>query len=145
MSAYIVEDETINKVLAFLRNEGARNGSELLYGSAGRALAEVGCDIENGNALDRLGQDMFDLNVYAVEERYGKGEAKEFRPLDFKPRGLMPPTLMQALKALQCWLYQCSESDADARPLYRAMHKLETTIARAIIANLPEYHRAEWG
>lgn len=145
MSAFIVEDETINKVLAFLRNEGVRNGSGLLYGSAGRTLAEVGCDIQDGEALARLGRDMFDLNVYAVEERYGKGEAKEFRSLDFKPRGLMSPTPMQALKALQCWLYQCSEGDADARPLYRAMHKLETNMARAIIANLPEYHRAEWG
>ena len=138
MSAYVVEDETINRIVAWL--ECDKIGSEHV---ATHILTAHGytCDEE----FERLAHEMFQLNVDAVNQRYGPGEAEKFRPLDFQYAVKMPPTPIQALKALQCLLYQCSEGDVPESPLYQMLREIESTIARAIVSRLPEYTNAAWG
>lgn len=138
MSAFIVEDKTILDVVNTLSI--MRNGDWLRD-----KVKEGGYDLETTEGRKALASDMFALNVYGVEQRYGKGEAEGFRPLDFRYRLTLPVTLIQAYKSLQCWHYQCSEGDtADKSSLYMLMERVENILAANIVRGLPEYDKANW-
>jgi hypothetical protein len=76
MSAFIVADKTINTVVNWLERE-----LEKAYGTITirQKLLEQGFDAVVGGWAERLGLAMFQLNVIAVDARYGSGEAKRFR------------------------------------------------------------------
>lgn len=139
MSAYVVSDETINKVVSLLyckRNESYWPAREIKESYV----------LEGRRGFEVLAQDMFNLNVEAVEQRYGEGEAREFRPLDFKFQVVAPGSTLSTLKALQCWLYQCSEGDVpEVSPLYKMMTEFSHLLAMEIVQNLPAYEAANWG
>lgn len=139
MSAYVVEDETINQVLAWFQQDqfGPRK-------VATWHLKKAGFDPSDAKSMRGLGHEMFRLNIYAVDARYGDGEAEKFRPLDYEFVSLMPPAKIQALKSLQCLIYQCSEGDVVERPLYQMLRDIEFAICRDIVGSLPEYDRAAW-
>src|SRR5918996_873872 len=139
MSAFMVADTTINNVLNWLWDENIR------LSLIPRKLKELGFDISKAGWEENLGQAMFQLNISGVETRYGKGEAARFRDLDYQYRMSRSVPLVQVLKSLQCWLYQCCEGDVPETELY----KLFDTVVRlylmgAIIERLPEYEEAVW-
>jgi hypothetical protein len=139
MSAYVVEDETINGVLSYLKH--ARDLDWLRR----QILDETGCDVSTDEGCSKLGQAMFDLNCNAVEQRYGEGQAKEFRDLDYAWRYVPQQGLMQAYKSLGAWSYQCSEGDVpETRLLYSTMERVHAQLAHKIVSDLPAYQAAKW-
>ncbi len=130
MSAYIVEHETIQRILNGLN---ARNFWPPEFNLR---------PVEKG-----LGQALLDLNVLSVEERYGKGEAKKFGvPLRFVPvasEGSQDD--IQFLKTLKCYLYQSCEGRAEGTPLFSYLNDVRRQLEESIISDLPEYVTATWG
>lgn len=134
MSAFIVEDKTINRIIYTL-NSVLREGEYVV-----RPLVMLG--YEKFDA--KLGKDMFALNIRSIEERYGEGEAKTFRPLNYKFKEQMTSN-MQGLKSLHCFQYQSCEGECDSDPLYLALEQVALLLASYIIHRLPEYDKLEWG
>ncbi len=141
MSAFMVEDKTINRVVSWFRREVATNRHFTLDWLA----REYGVDLERAGWDEKLAQAMFQLNCDGVTERYGKGEAEKFRPLNFTYQPEDYSSLVQVLKSLQCWKYQCSEGDVPETKLYQFFEGVEHHLALKIVMNLPEYEKAKWG
>ena len=113
MSAFMVEDSTINNVVNWLRRE------EFVFSEIPQKLRELGFEPSVAGFAEALGQAMFQLNIAAVDARYGKGEAAKFRKLNYRYQVTEPVPLVQVLKSLRCWLYQCCEGDVPETELYQ--------------------------
>ena len=143
MSAFIVDNKTINNIVTWLDS-----ALEETYGTIiiRQKLLEQGFDASESDWTERLGQAMFQLNVIAVDARYGSGEAKRFRPLAYRYKLTHSVPLVQVLKSLQCWLYQCNEGDVPQTALYGLFdNEVRLYLMTEIIDALPEYQEAFWG
>jgi hypothetical protein len=140
MSAYIVEDTTINQVVTWLSSEVSV--SHFILDQLER---KYDIDLVSDMWDEKLAKAMFQLNCDAVNARYGEGEAGKFRPLNFTYQPELYFSLVQALKSLQCWLYQCSEGEIPTTKLYQFFREVENLIALKIVFSLPEYDKATWG
>jgi hypothetical protein len=143
MSAFIVADKTINNVVNWLdRALGETYGTITIR----QKLLEQGFDASAADWAERLGYAMLQLNIIAVDARYGSGEAKRFRPLDYHYEVPEPVPLVQILKSMQCWLYQCNEGDVPETALYMLFdNDVQLYLMTEIIDALPEYQNAYWG
>jgi hypothetical protein len=140
MSAFMVKDAKINSVVNWLRRNIDR------FSLIPHKLKELGFDTGESGWAERLGQAMFQLNIDAVESRYGSGEAVKFRQLDYRFEHTEAVSLVQVLKSLQCWLYQCNEGDVPETGLYGLFDMdVQLSLMDTIISKLPEYKLAEWG
>src|SRR5947207_1577122 len=106
MSAFIVEDTTINRVVTWLKREVQRNRFTFTLDWLAR---EYDIDLTSDQWDEKLARAMFQMNCDGVNARYGEGEAEKFRPLNFTYKTEVYHSLVQVLKSLQCFLYQCSE------------------------------------
>jgi hypothetical protein len=143
MSAFIVADKTINNIVNWLDRE-----LEEVYGTIiiRQKLMELGFDTGVAGWAERLGYAMLQLNIIAVDARYGNGEARKFRPLDYRYEVTEPIPMVQVLKSLQCWLYQCNEKDIPTTALYGLFdNEVQLYLMNEIIDTLPEYQNAVWG
>ncbi len=140
MSAFMVEDTTINSVVTWLKREVATSHFTL-----DRLARKYGVDLTSDRWEETLAQAMFQLNCDGVNARYGNGEAEKFRPLNFTYRPEGDTSLVQVFKSLQCWLYQCSEGDVPDTKLYQFFEEVAHHLALKIVMNLPEYDKATWG
>jgi len=139
MSAFMVDDKTINSVVTWLTREVQRSRFTL------DCLArEYGVDLTSDGWDEKLAQAMFQLNCDGVNARYGEGEAEKFRPLNFTYEPEIQYSLVQVLKSLQCWNYQCSEGDVPNTQLYQFFEEVEHHLALKIVMDLPEYDKAKW-
>ena len=147
MSAYVVENKTINKVVSWLEYQVRYDRGDFISAQWLKKLfSELGYDLEKKEEFSRLAEDMFGLNVLAIEQRYGNGEAEKFRALDFKYVWNMNSTVISVLKGLRCWIYQCSEGDVPEKSkLYKLWDDLSGAISMRIISRTPEYENADWG
>jgi len=141
MSAFVVDDKTINGVIAFFYVKSLGNGRYW----PNRILAEHGFDVTTEEGRESLGIEMFNLNAKAVNVRYGEDEAKKFRPFDYIYLPVMPLTRMQAFKSLGCWMYQCTEEDVPEMSLYQLMKRVHHHLAVDIVRDLPAWKQAKWG
>ena len=139
MSAFVVSDLTINRVVSYLHYLACSN----VLGHT--MLENIGFDLKSEVDCKALAEAMFSLNVHAVDQRYGDGQAQEFRALDFHYNPIVPPSAIQALKSLSCWHYQCTEGDTTEHLLYRSMDEIQNILALHIVYSLKEYDQAEWG
>jgi hypothetical protein len=140
MSAFMVADETINRVITWLSWEKTR--SQWFKKKVEDALQ---IDTSKHYWEEELGKAMFQLNIDGVNDRYGEGEAKTFRALNYRYTPAHGSKI-QVLKSLQCWLYQCMEGTVIKKPLYQFFDIfVEPHFMSSIISDLPEYNRAEWG
>jgi hypothetical protein len=140
MSAFMVEDGTINRVITWLSWEVTR--SLWLKRKVEEALH---LDTTTRNWEEILGHAMFELNIDGVNDRYGEGEAQKFRKLNYH---YSPATVseIQVLKSLQCWLYQCTEGEVVKKPLFVFFDTVvEKHLMSNIISALAEYKHAKWG
>jgi hypothetical protein len=140
MSAFMVEDDTINRVVNWLSWEVTK--SPRLKVSLEHTL---GIATRRPTWEKELGQAMFQLNSAAVTDRYGEGEATKFRDhtYTYKPAH---GSEIKVLKSLRCWLYQCTEGPVVQEPLYRFFNDvIEPYLMSKIICALPEYEQASWG
>jgi hypothetical protein len=115
MSAFMVQDQTINRVVTWLSREVATNRS-FTFDQLAR---EYDIDLVSDGWEGKLATAMFQLNCDGVHARYGEGEAEQFRPLNFTYKPERYFSLVQVLKSLQCWLYQCCEGDVPHTKLYQ--------------------------
>lgn len=139
MSAFVVADTTINRILEWLRRtDDYPRYRNPWYKEEIAKAAEIGRSDEEFYV--KLGQAMHNLNLDAVNDRYQENTtASEFR------YARMPhATDIQALKSLQCWLYQCSEGNVPERPLYQAFELASGRLALDIVGRLKEYETAAW-
>jgi hypothetical protein len=138
-----VKDRTINYIVNWLGRE-----LEHAYGTIiiRQKLQEMGFAASEAGWTEKLGQAMFQLNIKAVDARYGCGEAVKFRQLDYRYEVTEPVPLVQVLKSLHCWLYRCNEGDVPETALYRLFDSdVQLYLMDTIITKLPEYAEAKWG
>jgi len=140
MSAFMVEDTTINRVVTWLTREVTTNRFTLDW-----LAREYDIDLTSDKWDEKLAQAMFQLNCDGVIARYGEGEAEKFRPLNFTYKPEIYLSLVQVLKSLQCWLYQCSEGDVPETKLYQFFEEVSHHVALKIVMDLPAYDKATWG
>ena len=136
MSAFMVEDKTINKIVTKLAYD--RNGDWIK-----RKVLDCGYDVNSLQDRQKLGWDMFSLNIRSVNQRYDDHPADTFRPLNYKFALEGNYTKIHVLKALKCWLYQSCEGDCDQSPLYKLMDEIANAWAYNIVSDMPEYDTAQ--
>lgn len=156
MSAYVVEDETINRIVSWIERETIGNNG-FTYGQVAHSLKQAGIDPEdNGRPLRvvgnepeksfpvRLGEAMSALNVRAVRERYEDADESGMigAPYQFTRVSSADPFVV--LKSLHCWHYQCSEGDVPNDPLYKAFEEIIHAIEGALVRQMPQYDKATW-
>jgi hypothetical protein len=140
MSAFMVKDETINRVVTWLAH--AVITSDWLNK---KVESSIHLDTTSPNWKEELGRAMFQLNIEGVNERYGEGEAGKFRKLNYYYTPAYCSKI-QVLKSMQCWHYQCMEGEVPKKPLYQFFDTvIRHYLMEDIISRLPEYDRAEWG
>jgi hypothetical protein len=142
MSAYIVDDETINKIVSYILAKALGPDSSIQWEAT--KLFKMGYDLTSSSSCYELAHKMFDMNVAAVNERYGKGEAEKFRPLDFQYR-FVPATQIEVIKALKAWKYQCTEGRVPELALYTAMVEVHCLLCIDFVEKTEEYEAAPWG
>ena len=138
MSAFIVDDDCIERAVRVF--DHFKNSA---------FMAQEDCDA--------LGSRMKRLNDEAVSCRYSDAQRESYHSpateedefaFSYKHRTPMSSLgdKVQALKSLQCLIYQCSEGDIPEKStLYADMVKKERLLMGEIIGMLPEYDRAVWG
>lgn len=138
MSAYIVEDNTINKAVSRLIDiTKDSDDSWITYDLLKKYNLN---DIADAK---RLAHDMFLLNIRSVNARYADNPADQFRSLHFKFEYIPLVNKFAAIKALDCWQYQCCESDIpETSELYQLMDKIIGNMSKAIILKMPQYYSA---
>lgn len=139
MSAFIVSEPTMQKVVCGIQRV-AKDWTHL------RTL--VGVKDNECTEWDTLGARLFNLNRYAVTERYGNSDhwpLESYETCFVASNAFSGFTDIQCLKAMKCLRYQCSEGDTDTKPLYLALEACITALMSNIIDDLPEYAEAKWG
>lgn len=139
MSAFIVSDSTINGFITTISTDSDIR----LPAQRALSLLPKPYDLGHPNDVDRLAFDCFRLNMLGVDSCYADGESVKFRGLNFKPHRVVV-SRVQAYKSLCCFIYQCSEGNVPAMPLFRALKSIKAHIADAIVCQLPAYEKATW-
>ncbi len=140
MSAYIVQDTTINKVVSWIEREVWRHNFTL-----DQLGQKYHIDLYGDNWQKKLAEAMFQLNCDGVDARYGEGRAKKDITVNFVYQPEQYFSHVHVLKSLQCWLYQCNEGDVPKSNLYKFFDEVENCLALKIVMALPEYQQATWG
>jgi hypothetical protein len=140
MSAYIVDDKTINKIVSYLYAKAAGRDTSIV--STG--LVRLGFDLSNADLAELLANQMFDMNVAAIKARYGEAEGEGF-PLPSFTYLFTPATQIEVIKALECWKYQCTVRDIPLSEFYKAMAQIHHLLCADYIHRLEEYEAATWG
>ena len=136
MSAFMVEDKSINKIVSWLAEDrDIQSWLEYFH-------PEIQLNGKESSA--KLGQALFDMNVDSINQRYGDNQAQEFRPLDYAWRSEIPDPDIRTYKTLSCLLYQCCEGNVDETPLYKSMQAISDHLAHRIVGNLKAYDDAPW-
>lgn len=157
MSAYVVKDATINRIVSWIERETIGSNG-LTHGQVSHSLKQAGFDPEDqgrplrvvGNGPEksfpeRLGEAMAALNVWAVRARYEDADESGMIGAPYQFTRVSSADPVAALKSLHCWHYQCSEGDAPHDPLYKAFEMIIHAIEGALIRQTPQYDAAAWG
>ena len=137
MSAYIVSDLCIERIGTILKN-GYRTESLTYFKDK---IKELGFNLENPEHFQGFCEELHNLNVRAVDQRYS--ETNQILAPRYQER--FNYSKIADLKNLSCYLYQCAEGDIPEQPLYKFLRQLEGSIAKSIVSDLPEYEKAQWG
>ena len=84
------------------------------------------------------------MNVAAVVHRYRQDEPARQRSLDCEFHLKLPGSDACVYRALCYLLLQCCEGDIPATKLFQSFTTICLKIAHGLIAETPEYQRAEW-
>lgn len=142
MSAYIVDDETINKVVSYFYAKA--NGADSSIRWEATKLFKMGYDLTSGPSCPELAHKMFDMNVAAVKARYGEAEGEGF-PLPPFEYLFTLATQIEVIKAIKAWKYQCTEGQVPDSALYKAMVEVHSLLCIDFAEQTQEYEAAPWG
>lgn len=155
MSSFIVSAQCMNRIVTFLDVKSSRN---TIHQSTYRALLAKYLLLpasEDYAYVDtqKLVNTLFDLNIKAVQERYGDSNPSKMPCHNTTNKQLSigkvhyiytESSIIQVFKSVQCLIYQCSEGNVPNDPLYKFLEDLENTIAKHIVYELAEYEKANW-
>ena len=164
MSAYLVNDETINLVSKLLVEDKTINLITDLFCYGYKQNLKASGPIEprqTGGWSSKLAIELKRMNLKALEARYpsdwqtmtggidiidDETEDGEILPGfevfdDQHPYG---ETLPHQLKHVQCFLYQCNEGNISETPLFKSVQRLEAEMKNVIINELASYQEASW-
>lgn len=130
MSAFLVSDETMHIITKHITRSARTFAGVAIDEDATRREASA----------SRIGRLLFGMNEAALAARYGD----EIQGIDYHARVIVPPTKIQALKAIKCLLYQCMEGSVPETQLYQELQRMAGGLAHEIVEALPEYHKASW-
>jgi len=138
MSAFLVGDPTINHI-----------ADMMVYGPVSQYISPILPHLEQKECANRLKI----LNLESLNQRYGDNwddvdaEVSDER-FDKYPIRIMnntpAPSLIQSLKHVQCYLFQCNEGNVPDSSLYKDVEKLQNGLIWEIISNMKEYNQATW-
>lgn len=140
MSCYVVERITIDRILTGLAREENRFLLYILKGGDYKS-----CYMSEDD-FNKYGKQLWKMNRLNYDRRYPKQRSSGtqieslyyYQPVYYLSR-------MQFFKSLQCFLYQCNDSDLVINTkLYRLLNKIKGILAIQIIGDLPEYESAKW-
>jgi len=145
MSAFVVSDKTINRIISFFLDNSCDKKNKYWYDLSPLRLLNyipiesTEWDEKNG---EKLAKAMFTLNCKAVKERYEDSDTVDYK-LQY---GNLVKNIdvFQAIKHLNCFLYQCSEGKIINTKLYKAIEKVVGNIALTVICDDTKYEDAEW-
>ena len=132
MSAYVVDDQTINDIVAYV------SLSSISWRTDHMIQDFVYLGYEFPQDREKLANDLFNMNCEAVDQRYGKDEWREFHPDKFVYRTQVPPTAPIAYKLIGRLKYQCTEGNVPRTDLYKALEHLHNQVAHHIARNVIE-------
>ena len=126
MSAYVVNRETIDRIVAQLDWD-----QRLIGASADNLLT---------GEPSEIGQRLWAMNVDAVNQRYNEqGAVPKYK----YTQG--PVSAMQACVSMRCLLYQCTEGNVPSTPLYQALTQRAGDLAFDLLRTHPDYTGCVWG
>lgn len=129
MSAYMVNRDTINKVLSILTHN----------------------EFYTIEAKKKLAQELIEMNADAVSTKYTRSvhypdyELDEIYIDHYKYERGDRELLCPLIKAMDCFLYQCMEGEVPQYRLYQRCEEARNDMMAMVIGNLPEYENASWG
>lgn len=138
MSAYIVEDETMDRCVRAILDGGHYDLVIELADKATRVA--LAAEDDKRTALGRL---LFRMNEDAVAFRYDeRADRASSKTYSYTHRSA---EMVELFKSLDCFTYQCSEGDVPKRPLFRLCEAIQARIACGIVRLSDSYNRAAWG
>lgn len=144
MSAFIVEDETINRIVTWAETNARKIRGTLSEFKIGEIeMTKQGFIAEaklSEQDLQKMANSFLLLNKLGVDSRYD--EKKELHPMKFR-REFAPD--IQVLKSMHCLRYQCDEGENNKQPGFKLLEELIQILTDSIINSLPEYEKAVWG
>jgi len=152
MSAYVVKNKVINRILSGLNHTYGWHGLWCLEYDFLKALRGAQGD---GEARESLGRELYAINCESVRYRYGDSDfdnlpgsidpATGKSPAPYEYRLIGAPSLVQLYEDIKCWIYQSCESEVCQNdPVYKAIECFKARVADTIISGLPEYEKAGW-
>ena len=139
MSVYIVDDETINKVVSYIFAKALAPDSSIRWDAT--KLAKMGYSLISAFSCDELAHKMFDMNVATVNARYGEEEGEGFSVPVFEYL-FTPASQIEVIKALKAWKYQCTEGQVPELALYKAMIEVHYLLCIDFVEQTEEYEAA---
>jgi hypothetical protein len=145
MSAFVVSDKTINRIISFFLDNSCDRKNEYWYDLEPlrelKYLPNIPTEWDEKNG-EKLAKAMFALNCKAVKDRYGDNDTVDYK-LQY---GNLANNVdvFQIIKHLNCFLYQCSEGKIINTKLYKAIEKVVGNIALTVITSNCKYEAAEW-
>ena len=144
MSSFIIQDETINKLVNFFVT--CSYSKEEFKPQITQEINKYGYDL-NYNKEDKnpdannLGQRMKVLNKKAYNHAYNlEGDFGLFK----HDERLNEYDIYQILKSLDCFLYQCLEGEIPKDKLYITLNNISKILTNYIITHLDDYKKAKW-
>jgi len=139
MSAFIVSDQTINRIVSFIDNPNSKN--TYIKDEVENLLKKFNMDLNENTEkkLNYLANCLLWLNKKAVDYRYS-----ETNVINLIKYSYTSTSEIQVLKSIHCFLYQCSEGDYPEHRIFKFVEELRDLIESDIIHSLPEYEKAEW-
>ncbi|MEK6794091.1 MAG: hypothetical protein AABZ39_04900 [Spirochaetota bacterium] len=132
MSAYIVNDNVINRIVAMLWADAAGGDRYLSH-----PIKRLGYDVPSNPKL--LARHMHNLNRFAIWERYLHRE-----PYSHQFKDMWADDRYQTLVDLQCFLYQCSEGRADQSHLFKALYDVKQTLMLVLLRETDAFQKTIW-
>ena len=141
MSSFIVEDETINRIVSYLSYAQYQEFWQR------QIKKKYNFDLKAFEGRQSLGRFMFNMNVKATGQRYSESEfgIGDMRSMIFEYNdSVWAGDTLQVYKSIKCWLYQCSEGSVFDSEDYKFFERIQGSIADDIIDKMPEYENAVW-
>ena len=149
MSAYLVEDKTINLIAGLY-----------CYGLQSKYTQPI--EPRSLRKPSKIAIELKRMNLKALEARYPSDwnfltQHQGITEIDVVDSdGNMAPafevsdeehgddSLAQKLKHVQCFLYQCSEGNISDTELFKSVEQIKDDLKDMIINELPAYRQASW-